>query len=639
MRQGLKQVARFWRDSDGNRQELEAFVPANFAGDPIALDTMFERFQILFEQAFGHLGEISREFRQHMDLDSGPVQAYDEIFAGYDPFAHFNDDFFKNRLAFVVLLNFPLTTLEERLAGGERWTRRQWAETRLAEVFSNRVPAEVNLALSEAAAASERYISEYNIWAHHLVDDGGSRLFPPRLRLLSHWSLRDQIKSDYVDDRNGLAKQRMIQKVMERIIDQTLPASVINNPQLDWNPYDNEVNPAAEKDSDFSPGNRDAVNTPEPGTRYRYLLENFRAVTLADPYSPNAPSLMARRFNVDRQIPEARVRKMFEAVLSSPILPRIAALMEKRLGRPLEPFDIWYDGFRPRIPHTQGELDALVTGRYPDAGAFAKDVPVLLKKLGFSPESAEFIAGQIVVDPARGSGHAMGAEMRQGKSHLRTRIGKTGMNYEGFNVAMHELGHNVEQTISLHHVDYYSLNGVPNTAFTEALAFVFQGRDFEMLGLQTPDPKAEALKALNDFWATYEICGVGSVDMQVWHWMYAHPEATPEQLRDAVLKISKDIWNRYYAPVFRIRDVTLLGIYSHMIDNFLYIPDYPLGHMIAFQLEEHMKKAGKIGPEFERVARLGRIAPDLWMKEATGSPVGPEALIAAAEKALNAVTD
>ena len=34
------------------------------------------------------------------------------------------------------------------------------------------------------------------------------------------------------------------------------------------------------------------------------------------------------------------------------------------------------------------------------------------------------------------------------------------------------------------------------------------------------------------------------------------------------------------------------------------------------------------------MATLGRIAPDLWMQKATGSPVGPEALLAEAEKAL-----
>jgi hypothetical protein len=634
---GLKQVAEFWRAADGNQKALEDFVSKNFAGDPQALDVVFDRFEYLLEKAFGHMAEIGREFRQQSDLDAGPVQPYDEVFAGYDPAAHFTGDFFDNKLAFVVLLNFPLTTLEERLAHGDQWTRRQWAETRLAEYFSRRVPAEVNMKIAKAAADSGQYISEYNIWMHHLVDDRGNRLFPPKLRLLSHWNLRDEIKADYADAQYGLAKQRMIQKVMECIVTQKIPESVINNPQLDWNPVSNAVTPAAVKDSDFSPGKRRASNSLEPGTRYQRLLEVFRASKLADPYSPDAPTLIARRFDEDRQIPEARVRKAFEQVLSSGSVPRVAALIEKRLGRPLEPFDIWYNGFKPKVKYTQEDLDRIVAKKYPNGKAFEKDIPGLLMKLGFSPERARFVADNIIVDAARGSGHAMGASMSQAKAHLRTRVEKEGMNYKGFNIAVHELGHNVEQTFSLNSIDYYSLNGVPNTAFTEALAFVFQAHDLELLGLQSPDAQAEALQALNDFWATYEICGVALVDMEVWHWMYDHPQAAPLQLRDAVLQISRDVWNKFYAPAFRTKDVVLLGVYSHMIDSFLYLPDYPLGHMIAFQLEEHMKKAGKIGPEFERVARLGRLSPDLWMKHATGSPVGPESLLAAAEHALSVV--
>jgi hypothetical protein len=636
-RRGLKQVSDFWRVSDGDQATFEDFVGRNFAGDSAALDVLFGRFEYLLEQAFGHLAEINREFRQQTDLDAGPVLPYDELFAGYDASAHLTDDFFDNKLAFVVLLNFPLTTLNERLAEGDRWTRRQWAETRLAEYFSKRVPAEVNLAISKAGAESGQYISEYNIWMHHLVDERGRRLFPPKMRLLSHWNLRDEIKADYADSENGLAKQRMIEKVMERIVAQTIPGSVVNNPQLDWNPYTNEVKPAGEKDSDFAPSGRSASNAPEPDTRYLRLLEDCRASKLADPYSPNALTLMARRFDEDRQIPEGRAQEMFEQVLSSPLVARVAALIQSRLGRPLEPFDIWYSGFRPKMPYAEAQLDALVAKKYPTAEAYEKDIPAFLAKLGFSAERAKFLAENITVDPARGSGHAMGAAMRQAKAHLRTRIEKGGMNYKGFNIAVHEMGHNVEQTFSLNTIDYYSLNGVPNTAFTEALAFIFQGHDLELLGLHSLDVSAEALKALNDFWATYEICGVSLVDMRVWHWMYAHPQASPGQLHDAVLQISKDVWNVFYAPVFHQRDVVLLGIYSHMIDSFLYLPDYPLGHMIAFQLEEHMRKVGKIGPEFERVARQGRIAPDLWMKGATGSPVGPEALLAAADRALGLV--
>ena len=81
----------------------------------------------------------------------------------------------------------------------------------------------------------------------------------------------------------------------------------------------------------------------------------------------------------------------------------------------------------------------------------------------------------------------------------------------------------------------------------------------------------------------------------------------------------------------------LLGIYSHMIDSFLYLPDYPIGHLIAFQIERQMEKTGQLGPEFERMARIGNVAPDIWMKQATGAPVGPEALLEAAGKALETV--
>ena len=63
------------------------------------------------------------------------------------------------------------------------------------------------------------------------------------------------------------------------------------------------------------------------------------------------------------------------------------------------------------------------------------------------------------------------------------------MNYKGFNIAVHEMGHNVEQTFSLNDIDHILLQGVPNTAFTEALAFVFQNHDLELLGLAKPDAR------------------------------------------------------------------------------------------------------------------------------------------------------
>ncbi len=634
---GIRQVLEYWRpEEDGDERVLERFGRDNFAGTEDALDAVFSRFERLLEQLEGHMHEISRKFREHADLELGPLLPIDEVFSGYDPSAHVLDDFFANKLAFVVLLNFPLTTLEERLNEGRNWTRRQWAEVRLAQRFSKRVPGEVSLALAQAAAESDQYITRYNIWMHHLLDNSGQRLFPPKLRLLSHWNLRDQIKADYVNKENGLARQRMIQLVMERIVTQTIPRAVIDNPGVDWNPYTNEIALAAVHDGETSVSGP-ISKAPEPATRYAMLQKTFAASRKLDPYSPTAPTLMARRFDEDREIPEARAKRMLEQFISSPLVPRVANLIEKRLGRALEPFDIWYDGFRPRAAYGEAELNALVAKRYPNAAAFQRDVPRLLMQLGFTKDKAEYLANYIEVDAARGAGHAMGAEMRSAKAHLRTRIEKSGMNYKGFNVAAHEMGHNVEQVLTLNDMDYWSLRGVPNTAFTEAFAFLFQARDLELLGLSLPGDKTAALKALNDFWMTYEISGVALVDIAVWHWMYAHPDAPPGDLQNAALEIAKEIWNCYYAPVFRKQDVVLLAVYSHMIDSFLYLPDYPIGHMIAHQIEEQIKKAGSLGQEFQRMARRGRVTPDLWIENATGRPVGPEALLQSAEMALQVV--
>ena len=233
-------------------------------------------------------------------------------------------------------------------------------------------------------------------------------------------------------------------------------------------------------------------------------------------------------------------------------------------------------------------------------------MPRLFEGLGFTTDKARWLADRIVVDPSRGSGHALGAQRKGDVPHLRTRVEPGGMDYKGYNIAVHEMGHNVEQLFSLYEVDHWLLAGVPNNAFTEALAFVFQARDLELLGLPGPGAEAKRLKALNELWQTWEIAGPALVDMRVWHWMYDHPDATPAALKDATVAIARDVWNRYYAPVLGGKDATLPGIYSHMVGYVLYLPDYVLGHLIANQVEERFEKSGRpLGEEFERVARFG----------------------------------
>jgi hypothetical protein len=54
------------------------------------------------------------ELNKPLHLDVGELQPVDLIFAGYAPGAHFYDDFFKNKIAFITILNFPFYSLGEK---------------------------------------------------------------------------------------------------------------------------------------------------------------------------------------------------------------------------------------------------------------------------------------------------------------------------------------------------------------------------------------------------------------------------------------------------------------------------------------------------------------------------------------------
>jgi hypothetical protein len=634
---GVRQVARAWRPEDG---DLGAFAVAHYVADPQQRATLLERLRAAFEQLDGSLNEIGRALRSATDLDVGPLLPADKVLAALDVGAHLGEDLFRSKVAFIALLNFPLTTLDERMSRADALSRRDWAELRLAGRFASRVPAEVRQAQAQALADADVYIAEYNLWMHHVVTPSGARPFPKGKRLISHWNLRDELKAAY-DEPAGLEKQRILVRVMQHIVEQTIPAAVIDDPRIDWEPFANVVTAApaetVEPDAPTRPLATPLTNAREDDVRYRHLLANFHAQRAADPHYPTAPDAIRRAYELGQELPEARVRAMLEAVLASPLVPRMAAEAQRRLGRPLEPADLWYKGFVPRPKLAEDQLDALTRERYPTADAFAADMPRILVALGFPKARARYLAERIAVDPSRGAGHAMQAMRRGDKAHLRTRVEKDGMNYKGYNIAVHELGHNVEQTFSLYDVDSTLLAGVPNNAFTEALAFVFQARDLELLGVMKPDPEADRERTLAAFWAAWEIAGVALVDTDVWHWMYAHPDATPAEVRAATVEIAARTWDRWYAPVLGGQGTVLLGIYSHMISYPLYLSAYPVGRFIAAQLEATFAKAGKVGPEFERVTKQGAVLPDVWMKNASGAPVGAEPLLEAAARALDAL--
>jgi len=629
--QGVDQVAKLWRPEDGDRTAFGAFCDEQFLADPNARDALFERMQTMLEQINGHNLEVGRATRWHTEVDTGPMQPIDALLAGYDPSAHVVDDLFASKVAFAALLNFPLTTLEARLRDGTSWDRRAWAEARLTGWFDTRVPSNLAQAATAAEVAADQYIAGYNIWMHHVLGEDGKRRFPSGKRLISHWNLRDELKANYADD-EGLHKQRTIARIMERIVTQTIPRGVIDNPHLDWDPFANKVTAGQEVEADAPKRTTTLDDAREPDTRFQHVRAHFLAAREIDKFSPIAPTLIARAFDA-AEMPEQRVRALLVELLESPLAADAAKEMTQRLGRKPEPHDIWYEF---GVPTVESELDAITRVRYPTADAFAKDIPRILKDLGFTPERAQYLSDRILVDPSRGAGHAMGAERRGDKAHLRTRVEAGGMDYKGYNIAVHELGHNIEQTFSLYEIDHTLLSGVPNTAFTEALAFLFQARDRALLGLPSQSAEVERLRVLDAYWNTREIAGSALVELDVWSWLYANPNATAAELREATVRIAREVWNKYYEPTLGGHDTVLLGIYSHTITSPLYLFNYVLGHLIAFQVEEHVagKDTATFATEFERVCRLGAILPDLWMQQATGKPVTAEPMLRATEAAL-----
>ena len=142
---------------------------------------------------------------------------------------------------------------------------------------------------------------------------------------------------------------------------------------------------------------------------------------------------------------------------------------------------------------------------------------------------------------------------RRGDSpHLRTRVEPGGMNYKGYNIAVHELGHNVEQVFSLYEVDHTLLAGRARTPPSPRRWRSSSRRGTSSCsGLaQARRASAERLRVLNDFWADLGDRRRGARR----HRRVALDVRAPR--RDARRAARGDgarsrasTWNRYYAPV------------------------------------------------------------------------------------------
>ncbi|KAF5034959.1 hypothetical protein DSECCO2_590670 [anaerobic digester metagenome] len=103
-----------------------------------------------------------------------------------------------------------------------------------------------------------------------------------------------------------------------------------------------------------------------------------------DQYSSHQPTYIDRAFEGSMEISQEDVEQLFIDFVSSAQVKEVAKFIKARLGRELQPFDIWYNGFKSRGGVPEEQLTAITSKKYPNASALEADLPNILIKLGWN---------------------------------------------------------------------------------------------------------------------------------------------------------------------------------------------------------------------------------------------------------------
>ena len=620
---GTERCAALWQDADGDHQAFETFCLDHFIADPEDLGRLVERLETSIAQVRGHLYEMRRTLRRWADLRGDEMEHVDELLATFDPAPDLSEQVYTQKLAHLALLNLDRPTLSEMLEHGDGWSTDDWARCRISKHFGARVPKDVADLARELGFKAAHWVSNFHVPVGTMVDATGRRWFEEDRKLVAHWLIREELKAGY-NEPDGIHKQRAMAWVLGRHIDGTIPRSVMDGSNTaDWDPGMNTL--GGERATEL-------VGL----ERYDHWMMQVEVARALDPHHPEHPTAIARKCELHREIPESDVEHMLVELLSSDVRADLAKMMEQRLGRELEAHDIYFeDLFESR---KAAEMDAAVLARFEDEKAFEQKLPEVLSELGFDGELAEFLGTRIRVEIGKGAGHAMRPMLHQYDAWLRTSRLKDQLGWDGFDTAMHELGHNLEQLCSCYFAPRPILEGVPNTACTEAFAFLYQSLAKRVLGIEDEAAAKRAFHeaTLGTMLMACQIAGPSLMELRTWRWLYSNPEATAADLRDTVLRISDEVWDEFFAEHFGPDPYRILGAYQHMVAHPLYLPDYAIGQMISHQIRAHVQ-GRDVAKETKRICSIGRLTPAAWMKEAVGGSLSARPLIEDSRRAVKAL--
>jgi hypothetical protein len=623
IRQTVRITASRWADSGGLKDNFLKFCLKHYESNPTQKLKLFHKILDKIETIYGLSMSLHWANKWSTMMQTGPIEPIDEIFALIDPNDRIEEDLYQSKLSHVILLNFPILTLaEKKELSNSAVDRQRLAQSRLAELCQNLKPSEISVIESSAISQSYQYINHILFELNRIVFIDNTVLVDTLITVDCHWGLRDQIVLHY-QAQQGFRKQCLLAKIWERATLEEVPAEYFNNKNTCWDPFANTLHHIGSdrlsNDSTFYTG------------RYAKLGDLFEAKKAQDDYSPQTPNYISRSFDLEREMSEPQVRQLFTDYLTNPLLPRVANHLKEILNRDLVAFDIVFNQFGLNT-HTavSSHYDDVVARKFPTLSHFNDAIPDILIQLGFSPQLSSKISKQIKVVSCRTGGFSSFPKMRGGDYILATPCDNEKMNFTAFVTAMHELGHCTEGFLSSESTDYYTLGEVPCAAFSEAFAYLFESKSLQILGIEEDTSIEKQNKTLNLFWSAFLNCGIALVDMDCWQWMYKHPGFTAASLKSAVVEISRNIWNCYYKPILGEEDSVILAVYSVMLTNPLYLPEYAMAIFIQAQMEHHLTNK-ILGQEMPKMCKIGRIPPDEWMIRAIGEPISSAKLMELAE--------
>ncbi len=597
---------------DAAAEQFEQFCLAQYVPPGRERRQLILRLDEFHHAVAGSLGMAEKVTRAGQDIADRPLLAAEDILAAFAPDQHLSEDYRRAGIAAIAQLNFGT---DDRKPPRRRI---DWAARRLGRVGREVVPAKLLAEFANARTDADRFISAYNLHVGR-YDFGDARVkFPKSSSLVSHWDLRDTIVQ-LEGSRHALPKQRALLALMQRVVDGEIPADVLSTPNAEWNIPRGTIR--------LNGKSRRAQG--HGALRWQKFHKVWRVHRKLDPYR-HYGNLIDNKFLGARELPEETVVDILTSITASPLAERVAACLRDHLGRDLEPFDVYNKRFA-RHGKAKTPLGYDVRKRFPTADSLHEAIADILVKLGWRKERARWIQSKIRVDNGRSAGHAWPPAYDTDQQLLRVRVDKRGCDEINFETYMHELGHCVEGVLSSYEMDYKVLWGVPNTAFTEGFAFTFQDRTDQILGRRTR--KSLDADTLERFWQPFEIAGAALTEIRLYHWLYAHPEATPTRIMKAARAIGDEVWDEYYARIFGPNGHGLMSVYSHMLWGDFYLAEYPLGYVIAYQVRKHLEGKPLAG-EMERMCQLGSIYPQEWMRQAVGQKISAAPLLSDTEAAL-----